>query len=703
MRKLDATKSESKPAVPFVITALVLAMAPIMAAPGVRAEEGMWTVNDFPAEKVEQAYGFKPTRKWLEHVQLSSLRLARGCSAAFVSRRGLVQTNHHCAESCLEDLSSKDKNYLAEGFYAKEFADEVKCPNVEANQLVSITDVTERMHKALDGKDGAAFMDADKAEQAAIARECSGGDDGVRCDVVSLYGGGVYNLYKYKRYQDVRLVMAPEQSIAFFGGDPDNFEFPRYDLDVSYLRVYADGKPLDTEKTYLPYAKADVRPGDLTFTSGHPGATSRLLTVAELEEQRDRVLPEKLFRLAEFRGLLTEFATKGAEEARISRGVLFGVENSLKALKGRFAALVDPAIIKARAAGEAELRAKVDADPDMKAQYGDAWGGIQAVLTGFRDWRDRYSYIEGGQAFTSKLFGYARHLARRAAEAQKPDEQRLEEYTEANFPMIRQSLTSPAPVYPELEKLELTFSLTKLREALGPDDPFVRKVLGRKSPAQLASELVDGSTLADAAARTQLLDGGQTAIDASTDAMIVFVRGLDSDMRAMRKEYEDRVKAPMTKYSSQIAKARFKVYGQSVYPDATFTLRVSYGSVKGWQAKGREVYPITKIGGAFERATGTDPFALPDSWLAAQGILNMEQPFNFATTNDIIGGNSGSPMINKAGEVVGLVFDGNIESLGGDYGYDGEVNRAVAVNVGALREALIKIYHGDRLVEELAK
>jgi hypothetical protein len=698
MSKLDAIRAEPKLTL-FVIAALALTAAPR----GARAEEGMWTLDNFPSGQVEKLYGFKPDKPWLDHVRLSSLRLARGCSASFVSRRGLVQTNHHCAEACLEDLSSKGKNYLADGFYAREFADEVKCPAVEANQLVSITDVTERMHKALEGKDGAAFSKAGRAEKAAIARECSGGDANIRCDVVSLYDGGVYKLYKYRRYQDVRLVMAPEQRAAFFGGDPDNFEFPRYDLDVSYLRVYVDGKPLDTEKNYFPYAKADVQPGDLTFTSGHPGATDRQTTVAELEEERDILLPSKLFRLAEFRGLLTEFGARGVEEARISRGVLFGVENSFKALKGRFAALVDPAIIKARSASEAELRARVDADPAMKARYGGAWDGIRAVLAGFRDWRDRFDYIEGGQAFSSRLFRHAKTLVRRAAEAQKPDGQRLEEYTEANFPMIRQSLLAPAPVYPELEKLQLTFSLTKLREVLGPDDPFVRKVLGRKSPAQLAAELVDGSTLADPAARARLLEGGQTAIDASTDAMIAFVRNLDPDMRAMRKDYEDRVKAPLTKHSSRIARARFKVYGSSVYPDATFSLRISYGSVKGYKEKGREIYPITRIGGAFERATGADPFALPESWLAARGALNLEQPLNFATTNDIIGGNSGSPVIDRAGEVVGLIFDGNIQSLGGDFGYDGEVNRAVAVNVGALREALIKIYHADRIVEELAK
>ena len=563
------------------------------------------------------------------------------------------------------------------------------------------------MHKALDGKDGAAFSEADKAEKAAIAKECAGGDDKFRCDVVSLYDGGVYNLYKYRRFQDVRLVMAPEQSIAFFGGDPDNFEFPRYDLDVSYMRVYVDGRPFDSDGNYFPYAKVDVasRRPDVHF---RPSRRDRPPDDGRRAGRAARPAASRASSsgLSEFRGILTEFATKGVEEARISRGALFGVENSLKALKGRFAALVDPAIIKARAASEADLRAKVDADPEMKAQYGDAWDEHQRHA--------RRASATGGTATTisradrrsaSSLFGHAKALVRRAAEVQKPDEQRLEEYTEANFPMIRQSLISPAPIYPELERLELTFSLTKMREVLGPDDPFVRKVLGRKSPAQLAAELVDGSDAGRRGRRaTQLLDGGQTAIDASTDPMIVFVRGLDGDMRALRKDYEDKVKAPLTKYSSQISKARFKIYG-----DVGLSGRHLYAADFLWLGR-RAIARTARTSSRSPRSAarssarpGPIRSPCPRAGWRRRRSLNKEQPFNFVTTNDIIGGNSGSPVINKAGEVVGLIFDGNIQSLGGDFGYDGEVNRAVAVNVGALREALIKVYHADRLVEELAK
>jgi hypothetical protein len=682
-----------------LLATITLALSPAPAP----ADEGMWTFNDFPSERVAKAYGFTPDPAWLDHVRSSSLRLARGCSASFVSPHGLVQTNHHCAQGCIQQLSTAAEDLIAMGFYAKRSEDERKCPDVEVNQLAAISDVTGRVKEAIGGKNGKELADAKKAVEAAIARECSAGDANIRCDVVELYHGGIYNLYRYRRYQDVRLVFAPEMAIAFFGGDPDNFEFPRYDLDVSYMRVYANGRPLDTAANYLRYAKTDARPDDLTFTSGNPGRTDRLDTVAELEFQRDVTLPRGLFDDYELRGLLTEFSGESAEHARIAKNMLFGLENSLKARKGRFAALVDPEIIKARAAAEEALRRKVAADPQLRDSTAAAWDDIRAALNEYRDLRDRYAFTEGGQAFRSRLFGYAKTLVRHAAESAKPDEARLPEYTDANFPIQRQTLTAATPVYPELEKLTLAFSLTKLRETLGPDDPFVRKVLGTKSPAELAAELIDGSGLADAKLRQRLLDAGQAGIAASADPMIALARALDPELRDMRKTYEDGVGARLTKNTALIADAMFKIYGTSTYPDATFTPRLSYGAVKGYRQDGRDIYPITTMGGAFARATGADPFRLPDSWIAARGTLDMAQPFNLATTNDIIGGNSGSPVINKAAEVVGLIFDGNIESLGGEFGFDPQENRAVAVAVGALREALAKIYHADRLVAELGE
>jgi hypothetical protein len=681
----------------------IVSLSAIFYTSPLRADEGMWLLNEFPSGQVEKLYGFRPSQEWLDKARLAAVRLAQGCSAAFVSPHGLVQTNHHCAEHCIEQLSSESKNLIAAGFYAKEEKDEPQCPALEINQLIGISDVTTRVHEALAGKEGPAFAEAKRAVNAAIAAECTRGEAALRCDVIELYDGGVYNLYRYKRYQDVRLVFAPEQAIAFFGGDPDNFEFPRYDFDVSYLRVYEGGKPLDTGANFFRYAAADVKAGDLTFTVGNPGSTERLDTVAELENDRDTALPRALFRLSELRGQLTEFSDRGPEQARIATGELFGVENSLKALKGRFEALVDPALIAAKAKAESELRAKVDADPALKAEAGAAWDTIRKTLKAWHPKSERYSYLEGRQGFSTQLFKYALSLVRAPEEKAKPEAKRLPEFTDANFPGLRQSLLADEPIYPELEKLTLTFSLTKLREALGPDDPFVRKVLGSKTPAALAAELVDGTKLASLELRKQLLEGGAKAVEASNDPMIALARLVDPDFRAIRKDYEENAGAPLNRAHTAIARARFKLYGTSIYPDATFTMRVSFGTVRGYKQDGKEIPPFTFIRGLFERATGAPPFKLPDTWLAAKPALNMDQPMNFVTDNDIIGGNSGSPVINKGGEVVGLIFDGNIQSLGGDFGFDPAVNRAVAVNVGALREGLAKVYHADRLVAELAE
>jgi len=681
-----------------------LCAAGLLLAPSfAQADEGMWTFNNFPSAKVSQAYGFSPDQKWLDHVRLSSIRLAQGCSASLVSKSGLVMTNHHCAHSCIEQLSTPERDYVQTGFYAKDEKDEVKCPDLEANQLVQITDVTERVKAALAGKDGKAFSDALKEIDASIAKECSGGNDNLRCDVVELYHGGAYNLYKYRRYQDLRLVFAPEFAIAFFGGDPDNFEFPRYDLDVSFVRIYDNGKPLDSTANYLPFAKEDAKDGDLTFVSGHPGGTSREDTVAQLEFTRDIALPSALFFLAEQRGILEQFSDQGPEQRRISDTKLFGVQNSYKALKGQFEALVDPALIKSKHDEEAVLKAKIDADPQMKADFSGAFDNIKSATEHLKLIRDRYLVLEGRRGFDSQMFRAARALVRHAEEMNKPEGQRLTEYTDANFPALRATIVSPAPVYPEFEKTTLRFSLTVLQRLLGPDDPAVKMVFGNKSPADLAADLVDKSALKDLAVRKKLLEGGAAAIEASKDPMILFAKLVDADARAIRKDYEDNVDAPLTKNSGLLAQARFKLYGTSVDPDATFTLRLSYGSVKGYDQKSGHVTPFTLMTGAFDRATGAAPFKLPESWLAAKSKISPTQKFNFCTTNDIIGGNSGSPVINRNAEVVGLIFDGNIQSLGGDFGYDGAVNRAVAVNSGALKEALAKIYHADRVVTELSR
>ncbi len=664
-----------------------------------RADEGMWTYDGFPKERVEKKYRFRVTDAWLEKARLSSARLARGCSGSFVSEDGLVMTNHHCAQECIQGLSTAQKDYFQDGFYAKAIADEPRCPDVEVDQLVRIGDVTGRIHKATAGLEGAEYNKALKGEMAKVENECQTSDD-LRCEVVSLYHGGIYDLYEYRRYQDVRLVFAPEFRIAFFGGDPDNFMFPRWDLDVSFLRVYENGKPAKM-KEHFTWSQGGAGAGELTFVSGHPGGTSRALTIAQLEYQRDVALPERLIRSSELRGLLTEFQRKGPEEKRISTEQLFYLENGIKALRGRWDALRDRRFFASMVRSEQALRAKLAKSPEG-AKSLPALEAIAKAQDRLRQIRVPYTHLEYGVGFGGDLFHHARTIVRAAEERAKPNERRLREYRESALPELVQTLTSPAPIYPQLEKLLLGHSLTKLREVLGPDDPVVMKILGKQAPQEVAVRVVDGTKLLDPAVRKALYEGGEKAVAASADPMVALAKLADPDARAIRKAFEDEVESVVQKNQERIAEARFSAIGRSTYPDATFTLRLSYGQVKGWRrADGVYVEPFTTIGGVYERATGRDPFKLPDGWTAAKGKLNLQTRFDFVTTNDIIGGNSGSPVFDRNLQIVGLIFDGNIESLGGDYGFDEAVNRAVAVHSEALIEALSKVYGAQRIVEEL--
>ena len=677
-----------------------LAALLVLVATTASADEGMWTYNNFPSKAVQQAYGFEPTPAWLDKARLASARLARGCSASFVSPDGLVMTNHHCARGCIDELSSAKRDLIKNGFYAATAAQELKCPDVEVNQLLEIRDVTEVVQKATAGLQGEQFQAARKAALAKLEKDCAGGDVKIRCDVVSLYNGGQHHLYKYGRHQDVRLVFAPENQIAFFGGDPDNFEYPRYTLDVSFFRVYENNKPAKIEH-YFRWSENGAQKDQLTFVTGNPGRTSRLKTIAQLEYERDFALPERLMYLAEVRGMITEFQNRGPEQTRISNNMKFGIENSYKALKGRREALVDDGFFAQKIAEEKALREKVDANPEMKKQYGQAWSEIAQALQQQEALREDLQILERGAGGGSDLFGIARTLYRAADELPKPNEQRLREFSDARLPSLKQSLFSTAPIYPELEQTLLTFYFTKLRETLGPDHPAVREVLGKESPESLAKKLVTGTKLRNVKARQALWDGGEKAVDTSKDPMIAVVRVLDPFARALRKTYEDDIEAKIARNEELIARARFQVYGTSIYPDATFSPRLSYGSVKGWSEGGRQIPPMTVIGGTFERATGKDPFALPPSWLKGKSKLELQTPMNFVTTNDIIGGNSGSPVINKDLEIVGLIFDGNIHSLGGEYGFDASKNRAVAVHSEAIVESLDKIYNAKRLLQEL--
>lgn len=675
----------------FAVTALAFSSLASFAA----ADEGMWTFDNFPAAKVKQAYGFAPSRQWLDHVRLASLR-SPGCSASFISPEGLVMTNHHCVANCVAQLSTSQKNYSETGFYAQRREDEVRCPNFEVNQLVGITDVTKTVQGALAGKSGAAANAALREVTLRESQSC-GNDPTIRCDVVSLYHGGVYDLYRYKHYDDVRLVFAPEFSVAQFGGDPDNFNFPRFDYDVSLVRAYENGKPIASPH-YFTWSTNGSTAGELVFVPGNPGGTSRELTVAELAYERDYALPEALSRAEEQRGILEEFMRRGAEQRREANEQLFYLENGVKVIGGRRLSLVDAPFFATKVSEEKKLRAAVAAKPALR-QYASAWTEIERLQPLKQSIGRRAA---AAAAAMPGLLGTALTLVRAADERTKPNAQRLPEFTDQNLARLQRALLVPTPHYADLDEVNLAFALSKLRETLGTDDPLTKAFLGTASPDELAHRLVTETKLADPAVRKALLDGGKDAIAASTDPMIVMARNLDPQLRALRKDVEDRIAAPSRAASERIAKARFAVYGTNIDPDATFTLRLNYGTVKGFPNQSNvQVPPYTTIGGLFERATGADPYVLPKSWLDAKASLNLATPMNLSTTNDIIGGNSGSPLIDRNAQIVGLMFDGNIYSLGGDYGYDPVRNRAIAVDSRALLEAMTKVYHADRIVQEI--
>lgn len=676
----------------------LLATVAMLLTQSLRADEGMWTFDNFPSKTVGAKYGFTPSQAWLDHVRLSSLRIAGGCSASFISPSGLVMTNHHCVIECVEELSSAKDNFSENGYMAKTAAEERKCPAFELDQLVEIRDVTAAMQAATAGKTGDDANKAMRAKEADLQQSC-GDDPAVRCDVVSLYHGGIYDLYRYKRYTDVRLVFAPEFGVAQFGGDPDNFNFPRFDFDIGVVRAYENNKPASTPD-YLKWSADGSNDGDLVFVAGNPGGTSRELTMSQLAYLRDTSLPLTLTEYAEYRGQLEQFQTRGPEQAREANEDLFFIENSFKAIFGRQAALLDPQFMAVKEKEEQKLRATVAADPKLSA-YASAWDEIAEVQK-VRAHLFHRAAVVNSRYLRNGLLEYALLLVRSAAERQKPNAERLPEFRDQSLVHVQQVISSEVPIYKDLEELNVAFFLTLTRRYLGTDDAFVQKLLGKESPEELAHRLVTGTHLEDPKVREALYNGGASAIAASDDPLIRFIASINDDMLAVRKEYEARVDAPTRAAAEKIARARFAVYGTSVDPDATFTPRLSYGAVKGFENEdGKFVPPYTTMGGLFERATGAPPYKLPPTWLNAKSSLNLATPMNLSTTNDIIGGNSGSPLINKDAQVVGLIFDGNIFSLGGDYGYDPKQNRAVAVDSRALLEAMRKVYHLDRIVDEI--
>jgi hypothetical protein len=678
-----------------------------------RADEGMWLFNNPPTKQLKENYQFEPTPQWLEHLQKSSVRFNSGGSGSFVSSTGLAITNHHVGLDTLQKISSEKNNYVRDGFYAKTQKDEVKAADLELNVLDSIEDVTARVTGAVQAS--MAPEDAAKARANAIAQieKESKEKTGLRSDVVTLYQGGQYHLYRYKRYDDVRLVFAPEEQIAFYGGDPDNFEYPRFDLDVCIFRAYENGKPAKIEH-YLKWNSKGPADNELTFVSGHPGKTDRQLTVSELAETRDVEAPYLLNLFNRREVFLHAWGKRSFENARRVQQDVRSVENNRKRYDGYLAALLDPAdwgLIEQR---EKTLRDAMKANPQFQSTL-TAYDRIKQAQEATTKVLPAYSYFEtfrgrqgagyrAPRAFNSALFKYARRLVRAAEERPKPNGERFPEFRDSNKESLELDLFSTEPVYEEVEQLKLTDSLTDMASRFGYADPLVQKVLAGKSPVERATEL-SKSKLKEIAFRKQLYEGGAAAIASANDPMLELAKMVDGPAREARKVWEAQDETKQQAYA-EIAKARFAIQGTNTYPDATFTLRLSYGPLKSYEENGKQVPALTTMAGLYERAAAHNnepPFDLPKRWLDRKSKLNLTTPFNFVSTADIIGGNSGSPVVNKANEFVGIIFDGNIQSLALDCIYTEKQARAVSVDSAAITEAIRKVYDAGALADELGK
>jgi hypothetical protein len=675
------------------------------------ADEGMWLFNNPPLKQLKDKYQFEPTPQWLEHLQKSSVRLNSGGSGSFVSPNGLLITNHHVGADTLQKISDEQHNYLRDGFYAARQADEVKSTDLELNVLLSIEDVTARVNGAV--KPGMTPDQASAARDAIIAaiEKESKDKTGLRSDVVSLYEGGIYHLYRYKRYDDVRLVFAPEQQIAFYGGDPDNFEYPRYDLDICIFRAYENGQPAKIDH-YLKWNSNGPADGELTFVSGSPGRTDRQLTVDELADRRDREVPNWIGLFNRREVMLNAWSERSFENARRARDDLYGDQNNRKRYDGYVAALFDPEIWSAVEQREKKLRGTITRDARLKSTVA-AYDRIKKAQIEVARIAPRFDYLEeerpltvgyrGPRAFYGTLFKYARLLARAVDERAKPNGERLPTFRDSARESLELMLFSSEPVYEDYEILRLTDSLTDFAEKFGGNDSFVKQVLAGKSPHGRAIELVAGTKLKDVAFRKQLYAKDAAAVRAAHDPMIDLALMIDASARQMRKAREAQEEIKKQAYT-EIARARFAIEGTNTYPDATFTLRLSYGTVRGYEEEGKPVAPFTDFAGLYQRSAdhdNTPPFDLPQRWIDKKSALNLETKFNFVSDADIIGGNSGSPVVNKANEFVGIIFDGNIQSLALDCIYSDKQARAVSVDSAAITEALRKVYDAKPLADEL--
>ncbi len=662
------------------------------------ADDGIWLINKFPKQAVEKKYGVEVTDDLLNRLQLASVRVL--ASGSIVSPSGLLFTNHHVASECVQQLSSKEHDYMRDGFQSASEADEKRCPGLDAEVLLSIDDVTPQIAGNIAANVPASEVNATrKANIARVEKECMG-RTGNRCQVVTLYSGGQYHLYRYKRYDDVRLVFAPEFAAAAFGGDIDNFTYPRYCLDITFLRLYENGKPAQTPD-YLRWSKEGVKEGDLVFVSGNPASTGRLDTLAQLEFFRDTSYPLIHARMGSLIETLKTYSAENAENKRVAADNLSSQQNSYKAYTGFLSGLRDAQLMSAKAAEEKRLREAVNADPAMRESFGQAWDLIASAYKSFRSDYAPYWLIESQATRGSELFRIARHVARLAEERKKPNSARLKDYRDSELQGLEATLFAAVPISPSMETAVIANYLEFLRASLGANDPTVRAVLAGKSPKEAARGYVSTSRLANVTERKRLA-ASVNAVRNSKDGMIRLALLIDPRARALRKAYDDRLEAVLTENVSKIAQARFRIRGEADYPDATFTLRISYGKVAGYKdERGRDIPYATDFAGLFNRAKGVEPFQLPARWLGARSSLNLKTPFDFVTTADTHGGNSGSPTVNTKGEIVGILFDGNIESLPNRFIYTDETSRSVHVSAQGIAEALRKVYRANRLLKEL--
>lgn len=679
--------------------ALLSALLTLLAATPALAGAGMWPFDGVPTARINRELGTAIDQAWLDRLRLASPRIA-GCSSSMVSPEGLLLTNNHCVIGCTQKLSTPATDLVARGFAAATRAEERRCPGQTAEVLIGITDVTARVKTAVKGVAADRFTAARDAATAAIETEGCAADKALRCQVVSFHRGGAYKLYRYRRHTDVRLVFAPEHAAAAFGGDPDNFSFPRYGLDFGLLRIYEGGRPLATPG-HLKVNVARPTSGEPVFIAGNPGTTSRLLTQAQLATLRDVQLPLDQLTLSELRGRLLRFRVESEANRFATADLLDGIENVYKRARGQQAALVDAAFMAGKAKEEADLRAAVRAKPALAREIGDPWSEVAAVQAPAAELYPAYLLLEQRAGWRSDLYGYARSLVRAAQERAKPSAERLPEYADARLPLLEKALLDAAPTRPEVDALLIGWWLDKARETLTPDDPRVRRLLSRESPEGLATRLVAGTKLGDPAVRRRLWDGGLAAVQASDDPLIRFVLATGEDARASRRAWETRVSGPVDRAAERLARARFAVYGDTVPPDATGTLRLSYGRIEPWMQEGRSIGPFTTWAGLWQRNTGAEPFAAAPKLLAARAKLNPDTVLDMVASTDTSGGSSGSPAVNSRGELIGANFDSTLLTQRNAFGYDARVNRSVIVSVGAIVEALDKAYGQKRLADEM--